>query len=107
MKGVTKRCIVTLHLTVLDDKMDVSKAEVRGVKGVQKSVIFNDLRFSTYLNCLWNNEVKEHNFKTICSMKHSVATYTQSKITLCSFEDKRYLLDAINSLPYSHYALGS
>ena len=31
-------------------------------------------------------------------MKHSVATYTQSKITLCPFEDKRYLLDAI--IPY-------
>ena len=74
-------------------------------KGVQKSVICNDLRFSTYLNCLWNNEVKEHNFKTIRSMKHSVATYTQSKIMLCPFEDKRYLLDAINSLPYGYYVL--
>ena len=41
-----------------------------------------------------------------CSMKHSVATYTQSKIMLCPFEDKRYLFHAINSLPYGHYALG-
>ena len=39
-------------------------------------------------------------------MKHSVAAYTQSKTALCPFEDKRYLLDAINSLPYGHYALG-
>ena len=95
-----------MYSFMFDDKKDVSKAEVRVAKGVQKSVIFNDLRFSTYLNCLWNDEVKEHNFKTIRSMKHSVATYTQSKITLCPFEDKRYLLDAINSLPYSHYVLG-
>ena len=95
-----------MHSFMFDDKKDVSKAEVRVAKGVQKSVIFNDLRFSTYLNCLWNDEVKEHNFKTIRSMKHSVATYTQSKITLCPFEDKRYLLDAINSLPYGHYVLG-
>ena len=57
---------------MFDDKKDVSKAEVRVAKGVQKSVIFNDLRFSTYLNCLWNDEVKEHNFKTIHSMKHSM-----------------------------------
>ena len=57
-----------MYLFTLDDKKDVSKAEVRVAKGVQKSVIFNDLRFSTYLNCLWNNEVKEHNFKTIHSM---------------------------------------
>ena len=95
-----------MYSFMLDDKKDVSKAEVRVAKGVQKSVIFNDLRFSTYLNCLWNDEVKEHNFKTIHSMKHSVATYTQSKIMLCPFEDKRYLLDAINSLPYGHYVLG-
>ena len=39
-------------------------------------------------------------------MKHYMATYTQSKIMLYPFEDKRYLLDAINSLPCSHYALG-
>ena len=95
-----------MYSFMFDEKKDVSKAEVRVAKGVQKSVIFNDLRFSTYLNCLWNGKVKEHNFKTIPSMKHSVATYTQSKITLCPFEDKRYLLDAINSVPYGHYVLG-
>ena len=53
------------------DKKNISKAKVRVAKGVQQSVIFIDLRFSTYLNCLWSNEVKEHNFKTICSMKIS------------------------------------
>ena len=95
-----------MYSFMLDDKKDVSKAEVKVAKGVQKSVIFNDLRFSTYLNCLWNNEVNEHNFKTTCSMKHSMATYVQSKIMLCPFEDKKCFLDAINSLPYGHYALG-
>ena len=95
-----------MYSFMFNDKKNISKAEVKVANSVQKSVIFNDLRFSTYLNCLWNDEVKEHNFKTIHSMKHSVATYTQSKITLCPFEDKRYLLDAINSLPYSHYVLG-
>ena len=39
-------------------------------------------------------------------MKHSVATYTQSKITLCPFEDKSYLLAAIYSLPYGLYVSG-
>ena len=41
-----------MYSFMFDDKKDVSKAEVRVAKGVQKSVIFNDLRFSTYLNCL-------------------------------------------------------
>ena len=56
-----------MYSFMLDDRKDVSKAEIRVTKGVQKSVIFNDLRFSIYLNFLWNNEVKEHNFKTICT----------------------------------------
>ena len=38
-----------MYSFMFDDKKDVSKAEVRVAKGVQKSVIFNDLRFSTYL----------------------------------------------------------
>ena len=66
---------------MFDGKKDVSKAEVRVAKGVQKSVIFNDLRFYTYLNCLWNDELKSIISKQLRSMKHSVATYTQSKIT--------------------------
>ena len=53
---------------MFDDKKNISKAEVRVAKGVQKSVIFNDVRLSIYLNCLWNDEVKGHNFKTIHSM---------------------------------------
>ena len=111
----TSKCITEfvglrskIYSFMFDDKKDISKAEVRVAKGVQKSDDLNDLRSSTYmyLNCLWNDEVKEHNFKTIRSMKHSVATYTESKITLRPFEDKRYLLDAINSLPYGHNVLG-
>ena len=39
-----------MYSFMFDDKKYVSKAEVRVAKGVQKSVIFNDLRFSTYLN---------------------------------------------------------
>ena len=46
-----------MYSFMFDDKKDVSKVEVRVAKGVQKSVIFNDLRFSTYSNCLWNDEV--------------------------------------------------
>ena len=38
-----------MYSFMLDDRKDVSKAEVRVAKDVQKSVIFNDLRFSTYL----------------------------------------------------------
>ena len=34
-----------MYSFMLDDKKDVSKAEARLAKGVQKSVIFNDLRF--------------------------------------------------------------
>ena len=50
----TSKCITEfvglrskMYSFMFDDKKDISKAEVRVAKGVQRSVIFNDLRFST------------------------------------------------------------
>ena len=68
-----------MYSFMFNDKKDISKAEIRVAKGVQKSVLFNDLRFSTYLNCLWNDEVKEHNFKTI----HSIPWQPIHRVKLC------------------------
>ena len=66
-------------------------------------LILNDLKFLTYLNCLQENKITQHEFRNICSMGHIVGTYTQCKVTLSPFDDKRFLLDFINSVPYGHY----
>ena len=84
-------------------KKDVSKVEIKTAKGVNKTVILNDLKFLTYLNCLQENKITQHEFRNICSTGHVVGTYTQCKVTLSPFDDKRFLLDFINSVPYGHY----
>ena len=78
------------------------RKEVKVAKGVKKSVIENDLKFSNYLDCLQQEQSYEHNFKCIHSSKHSVHMLSMKKKTLCSFDDKRFLLNMIDSVPYGY-----
>ena len=87
------------------DDSSVVKTESKVAKGVKGSVIRKSLNFSDYLRCLHENEVMEHSFKTIKSISHDVHTFHQRKVSLSSFDDKRFLLDHIHSLPYGHHSL--
>ena len=49
------------------------------------------------------DEVMEHLFKMIRSVAHDVQMFKQSKVSLSPFDDKRYLLNAVHSIPYGHY----
>lgn len=75
-------------------------SEIKTAKGVKKSVIQKDLNFEMYKKCLFENTQEEHDFYTISSHSHTVETLHQNKISLSSYEDKRYLLDYVFSLPY-------
>jgi hypothetical protein len=79
--------------------------ENKVAKGVKKSVIEKQLSFNDYKSCLFKSEQKEHAFKNIVSKNHHVFTLSQSKTTLSSFDDKRFLLSRFASLPYGHYLI--
>ena len=51
-----------------------SEKEVKKAKGVKKSVIENNLKFSNYLECLLCEQSYEHDFNCIHSSRHSVHT---------------------------------
>ena len=87
------------------DDSSVVKTESKVAKGVKGSVIRKSLNFSDYLRCLHENEVMEHSFKPIKSISHDVHTFHQRKVSLSSFDDNRFLLDHIHSLPYGHHSL--
>ena len=38
-------------------------------------------------------------------MSHDVHMFEQSKVSLSPFDDKRYLLDAVHSVPYGHFMI--
>ena len=76
---------------------------VKIAKGVKKAVIQNDLKFEMYERCM--NEIIqfEHSFHSITSKSHAVYSAFQNKVSLSSFDDKRWLIDNFTSLPYGHY----
>jgi hypothetical protein len=78
----------------------INGKNIKTAKGVKKSVVEQSLHFEDYLNCLMNNVQTEHYFKSINSRAHSVKTFHQKKISLSPFDDKRYLLNGVESVPY-------
>ena len=84
---------------------DKSVVEIKVAKGVKKTVIIKDLKFESYVKCLFENVQFEHLFDAIRSVSHHVFTSRQFKISLSPFDDKRWLLDPVNSLPYGHHSI--
>ena len=81
-------------------KVEDNNREIKTAKGVKRSVIQKDLNFEMYKKCLFENTQEEHDFYSISSRSHTVETLHQNKVSLSSYEDKRYLLDNIYSVPY-------
>ena len=72
-------------------------------KGIKKNVIKNDLTHENYKNTLLNNQKMYHKMKTIRSENHQLNSYELNKVSLCCFDDKRYIHDnGITSYAYGH-----
>ena len=98
------KSFVGLRSKMYSIKMDNDLAdEYKIAKGVSRSVIANDLTFQNYVDCLFGNNQVEHSFSSIQSKDHKVFTGKQKKICLSPFDDKRFLLNNIDTLPYAHY----
>ena len=75
-------------------------------KGIKKNIIKNNIKHEDYKNVLINNKQIHHTMKTIRSSKHQLGSYEINKVSLSSFDDKRYIAnDGINSFSYGHYAI--
>lgn len=97
--GLASKCY---SLTTDDGK---SKATAKGVK---KCVKDRDLKHQLYKDIALGKDnyhqymVKQYNFR---SEKHQIFTCEQTKIGLSAMDDKRYLIDPINSLSFGHYKI--
>ena len=90
---------------IQDDSKEHKKA-----KGIKRSALKKEIRHYNYYNCLFSNEkydiMQNVNFNTIRSYNHEIFTINNSKIGLCSMDDKRYLLNNnINTLAYGHKSI--
>ena len=77
--------------------------ESKMAKGVKKAVINKDLKFDNYMQCNFENVQLEHDFKSIRSVGHQLFTSHQKKISLSPFDDKRWMVNNIQTIPYGHY----
>ncbi len=82
-----------------------NKAITKHAKGVKNYVVQSMITFDNFFSCLFNNEIFSNEFKSIRSVAHSVFTSHQSKNSLSSFDDKRWLVDSVNSFAYGHYKI--
>ena len=63
----------------------------KAAKGIKKNVIKNYIKHEDYKNLLLNNKQLHHKMKTIQREKHQLGSYEINKISLSSFDDKRYI----------------
>ena len=74
-------------------------------KGVQKHYVKKHVRHNQYLEVLRNiKQTTNCRFRAFRSTNHVVNTLEISKLCLCAFDDKRYILeDGIHTLAYGHH----
>ena len=88
---------------------DITTGEIstkKTCKGLGRVAIKNRLRFNQYKKCLFEGKIKRHDFATIRSTKHKLATIRQRKKALSHFDCKRFLFSCgIHSLAYGHYKI--
>lgn len=73
-------------------------------KGIKIHVVKNNIDRDNYYNALFNNQINFNHFKQIRSFNHEIFTTHINKIGLCSYDDKRYILDdGINTRAHGHY----
>jgi hypothetical protein len=106
MNGVVISEFVGLRPKMYSLKYGQDDKEKKIAKGVVRAVIANDLRHNMYKSVLDKNGQMRHDMKMIRSDHHHMYTMNVNKITLCAYDDKRYICDnGIDTYAYGHYKI--
>ena len=81
-------------------------------KGIKRSHLKANIKHADYKRCIQSVDPKDQrqlaSFQCIRSVKHQISSVEVTKVGLCCYDNKRWLLpDGITSLPYGHYRIGS
>lgn len=84
----------------------INDEEHKKLKGIKRTVVKNSISHEDYKRCIFSTEIEQqqqhHHMKTIRSMNHNLFTVDINKVSLSAFDNKRYLIDNINSYAYGH-----
>ncbi|GBM08249.1 hypothetical protein AVEN_82934-1 [Araneus ventricosus] len=80
--------------------------EKKTAKGITKTYIQKNVKHQDYKNCLLNSAKSRGVQSRIQSFNHNLYSMKINKVTLSSFDDKRYILDdGVESFAYGHYKI--
>ena len=71
-------------------------------KGVPKNKVKRDLDMNDYESTLHERTSKEVNFNAIRSKNHQLYSINQTKVGLTSYDNKRFWINDVESIPYGH-----
>ena len=105
LNGLIMKEFVGLRAKMYSLKYDKNETMTKA-KGVKKYVIKGKIDHADYKDCLFQDREYLHTMNSIRSEKHLLYSIKQSKTTLSSFDDKRFILsDGISTLPYGNYCI--
>ena len=97
---------IMAELVTLRPKMYAYKtgsAESKKCKGIKKCVVKKTVSFEDYKNCLFGGGPSYRSQLMFRSSKHEVRMLEVNKLALSRNDDKRIVVDGINSLARGHY----
>lgn len=85
--------------------MTGKKPEKKTAKGIKRCAM-KRISHEDYKRCLFGEKEEDMrqmvSFSTFRSIKQQVYTVKVNKVGLCVYDDKRYIIDGVSSLPYGH-----
>lgn len=86
---------------------DEKGTQIKKAKGISKSVVIKDLNHFQYRDCLFEKQRSRHKMQNIRSDNHVLYLKSINKISLSSFDDKRWWLApfGVSSYSYGHYKI--
>ena len=79
--------------------------EEKRAKGVSKVTVKKDLKHAHYKSVLFEEKKKVSSMTSIRSHRHKLFCESINKIGLSAFDDKRFLINSVESYAYSHYRI--
>ncbi|XP_052819578.1 uncharacterized protein LOC128245454 [Mya arenaria] len=79
--------------------------EFKRAKGISKVTVKRNLKHEFYKNTFFNETAMISSMTALRSHKHKLFGETIQKQGLSAFDDKRYLLNAVDSYAYGHYKI--
>lgn len=102
--GIPIREFVGLRSKMYAFRNDIQEKKV--CKGIRRCNI-EKMKFNMYKNCLLNDEQTREKVYGIMSKKYRLYTIELEKIALSPYDDKRYLIDNINTLPFGYQEINN